>query len=143
MDKQPFLNHMFTALGRDAEIESPVVVESKKPEPKPKKQESVPVQIMDSDMKDSFYVIGNKDLLEFTHKFMNDEFSYSTGGLFGSSIKMMNETKPLWVDSFIPLVKAGKKSKKAYFIDITDPKSTIKEIHDAMQIRYPDLIVGL
>ena len=140
---QPFLNHMFNALGMNEEVKQSVCVGEKKPEPKPKKQESVPVQIMDSDMKDMFFTVGNNDLAEFSNRFISNQYSYSIGGLFGSPVKAVNEEKPFWLDDLKLVAKAGKKSKNAYYIDATDPFTTINELRKNLSIAYPDLIVAL
>lgn len=141
---EPFLQMMLESLGK----EKPVIVPKEKvpvtevPEPKPAKQELVPVQLMDSDMKDSFFLVGNNDLKNFIKRFQNNEYSYKVGGVFGSDAKLFNDGKPFWVEAFTTMAKPGKKSKTAYFLDATNPKDTIDEAAERLRVDYPDLIIG-
>lgn len=146
METQPFLKKMFDALGKSEEQPvQPVVSENAKPAPEPiveSKQDSILVQVMDKDMQDSYYMVGHKDLIDFTRKFNSGEYGYNVGGLFGSETKVVNEGKPMWVETFLSIAKPAKKGKKAHFIDSTDPAETIKEISNRMRTTYPDLIIG-
>lgn len=141
MEKKLFLNVMQEALGHPVEEAMVPAVHLAEPIPE-EKQEMVPVHIMDSDMVDSFYTIGNKDLIDFVKKFQGGEYSYKVGGIFGSDAKTMNEGKLMWVEAFNAKAKPGKKTKSAYYIDMTDPKSTIDEVADKLHVDYPDLVIG-
>jgi hypothetical protein len=146
METQPFLKKMFDALGKvDEQPASPVVTENAEPAPEPiveSKQDSIIVQVMGTDMSDSYYNVGHKDLIDFTRKFNSGEYGYNVGGLFGSEVKVVNEGRPMWVEAFLSIAKPAKKGKKAYFIDSTDPKETIGEVSNRLRVTYPDLIIG-
>jgi len=116
----------------------------KKPDPviEPKKQEQVYVQVMDCDMKDNFFGIGHSDLFDFTNKFVANEYSYHVGGVFGSPRTQVNEGKPDWYKVFSEKAAPIKKTRANFYIDMTDPMETIKEMSDRIRVNYPDLIVG-
>lgn len=139
-----FFEHMSEAIGNPmgvvSEKKKPIVTE-KKTVPV-KKQEPVFVQIMDHDMRDNFFSIGHADLFDFTNKFLNNEYGYTLGGVFGSSKKHMNEDRPDWFKVFATKAQPAKKSKTNFYIDMTDPMDTIKEVSSRMRVNYPDLIIG-
>lgn len=146
METQPFLKKMFDALGKSEEQPvQPVIVEKVEPAPEPiveSKQDSILVQVMDKDMQDAYYMVGHKDLIDFTRKFNSGEYGYNVGGLFGSETKVVNEGRPMWVEAFLSIAKLAKKGKTSHFIDSTDPKETIGEISNRLRVSYPDLIIG-
>ena len=143
-----FLEHMCEALGDTmgvaAEEKKKLVEPEKQPEqkPEPKDQERVFVQVMDCDMQDNFFGIGHADLFDFADKFLNNEYSYHIGGVFGSAKTPMNEGKPDWYDVFTKTAEPAKKTRTKFYIDQTDPMDTIKEVSETMRVSYPDLIVG-
>jgi hypothetical protein len=140
-----FLEHMQEALGDTmgvaAEEKKPAEPE-KKPEPEKKKQERVYVQVMDCDMADNFFGIGHADLFDFTNKFLNNEYGYHIGGVFGSAKTPVNEGKPDWYEVFKQTAAPIKKTRTNLYVDMTDPMDTIKEVHNIMRVNYPDLIVN-
>jgi hypothetical protein len=141
MEKKLFLNVMQEALGHPVEEAMVPAVHLAEPIPE-EKQEMVPVHIMDSDMADTFYLIGVKDLIDFVKKFKENEYCYKVGGIFGSDAKTVNEGKRMWVEAFNDKAKPGKKSKAAYYVDATDPVDSINEVLSKLRIEYPDLIIG-
>jgi len=146
METQPFLKKMFDALGKpDEQPAQPVVTEAVAPAPEPiveSKQDSILVQVMGTDMSDSYFMIGHKDMIDFVKKFNSGEYGYNVGGLFGSETKAVNEGRPMWVEAFHAVAKPAKKGKRAMFIDVTNPKETIDEVAEKLRVTYPDLIIG-
>lgn len=142
---QPFLEHMFKTLGK-VNVDEPINISvTAEPSPKPvaeSKQDSILVQVMGSDMEDSYYVLGHKDMIDFLKKFNSGEYGYNIGGLFGTETKTVNEGRPMWVEAFHIIAKPAKKGKTAMFIDTTNPKETIDEVTERLRINYPDLIIG-
>jgi hypothetical protein len=133
-----FLEHMYEVVGKEIDT----ISESEKSVPEPKKQEQICVHVMNCDMNDNFFSIGNADFFTFLSQFVNNEYKYHTGGAFGSSRTAINEDKNDWYDTFKQKAKSAKKTKTQYYIDETDPMHTIKETLNLMRVAYPDLIVA-